>query len=388
MPLNNRVWSAGRILVIAACLVATYLIFAVTAMRVALRVREVPVPDLRNQTVAEATAQLQDAGLALSVDESGRLDPKIPAGRIALQDPAPGAVTRRQRSIRVWVSRGPRNTVVPSLTGESERAAQLRLEQDGLAANTVIVFFGDNGQAHVRGKQFCYESGLLVPMIVRWPKNFPEPKNFQAGTVNTNLLEAIDLAPTMLEIAAAKVPAQMQGAPFLGDHVGAPKRYVFGARDRCDETVFRFRTVRDAQYRYIRNFTPEHPFLQANEYKEKQYPVWNLLKELNASGKLTPEQAVLCAPTMPAEELYDLESDPDEVRNLASSLEDAKVLKRLRGVLEKWIRDSGDQGRELEPADLAARKGMTNAQTNPQSGYALGETNLQPKMMTVPATRK
>src|SRR5919107_603396 len=108
MSLNKRVWSAGRLFAIAACLVATYLLFAVTAMRVALKVRELPVPDLRNRTVAEATAQLQDAGLALAVDESGRLDPKIPAGRIALQDPAPGAITRRQRSVRVWVSQGPR----------------------------------------------------------------------------------------------------------------------------------------------------------------------------------------------------------------------------------------------------------------------------------------
>ena len=132
MQLRNRMWSAGRLFAIAACLIATYLIFAVTAMRVALKVREVPVPDLRNRTVAEATAQIQDAGLALAVDESGRLDPKIPAGRIALQEPVPGAITRRQRTVRVWVSRGPRVTIIPALAGESERAAQLRLQQDGL----------------------------------------------------------------------------------------------------------------------------------------------------------------------------------------------------------------------------------------------------------------
>ena len=151
MRLNTRLWSAGRLFAIAACLVATYLIFAITAMRVAFRVREVPVPDLRNHTVAEATAQLQEAGLALAVDDSGRLDPKIPAGRIAIQDPAPGAITRRQRSIRVWVSRGPRNTVVPSLTGESERAAQLRLEQDGLAVTAL---------AEVRSSDF--PSGTII----------------------------------------------------------------------------------------------------------------------------------------------------------------------------------------------------------------------------------
>jgi eukaryotic-like serine/threonine-protein kinase len=137
MHLRNRVWSAGRLFAIVACLIATYLLFAVTAMRVALRVREVPVPDLRNRTVAEATATLQEQGLALTVDESGRLDPKIPAGRIAVQEPAPGAITRRQRSIRVWVSQGPRVTVIPALTGESERAAQLRLQQDGLSVRSL-----------------------------------------------------------------------------------------------------------------------------------------------------------------------------------------------------------------------------------------------------------
>lgn len=133
MPFRTRVWSAGRVFAIAACLVVTYLLFAVTAMRVALKVREVPAPDLRNHTVAEATSTLAEEGLALAVDTSGRLDPKIPAGRIALQDPAPGAITRRQRSIRVWLSQGPRVTVIPSLTGESERSATMRLQQDGLS---------------------------------------------------------------------------------------------------------------------------------------------------------------------------------------------------------------------------------------------------------------
>jgi N-sulfoglucosamine sulfohydrolase len=258
-----------------------------------------------------------------------------------------------------------------------------KLEQDGLANNTVIVFFGDNGQAHVRGKQFCYESGLLVPMIIRWPKQFPEPKNFKAGTVNTQLLEAIDLAPSMLEIAGARVPTRMQGVPFLGDHARAPKQFVFGARDRCDETVFRFRTVRDGQYRYIRNFTPERPFLQANEYKEKQYPVWNLIKELNTQGKLTPVQAVLAAPTMPKEELYDLNVDPHETNNLALRWDHQPTVLRLRGVLEKWIEESNDQGKELEPAALAASKGVTKTNTNPNAGYTLdgkppGAANVRP----------
>jgi arylsulfatase A-like enzyme len=260
-----------------------------------------------------------------------------------------------------------------------------QLETDGLADNTVVVFFGDNGEAHVRGKQFCYDSGLRVPMILRWPKGFPSPKQLSAGKVDDRLLAAIDLAPTMLELAGAKKPSGMQGEIFLGRGAERPRQYVFGARDRCDETVFRFRTVRDARFRYIRNFTPERPFLQPNEYKEKQYPVWKLLPELNAQGRLTPAQAALCAPRMPEEELYDLELDPDEVHNLAGSATHRKVQDRLRHALERWLEESRDQGRTLEPEELARRKGMTKADTNPQSGYGLDEVTLAPRQMKLPA---
>ena len=246
-----------------------------------------------------------------------------------------------------------------------------QLERDGLRENIIIVFFGDNGQAHVRGKQFCYDSGLHVPLIINWPSKFPVPKHFTKSSVDDRLIAAIDLAPTMLAVASTVKPAGMQGEVFLGDKAGKPREYVFGARDRCDETVFRFRTVRDARYRYIRNFTPERPFLQANDYKERAYPVWNLLKELHAGGKLTPLQAVLCAPQMPAEELYDLDSDPHETKNLVQSSEHQRVLKRLRSELERWIKDSNDQGRELESAELAARKGVTKPGTEPNKGYAL-----------------
>lgn len=230
-----------------------------------------------------------------------------------------------------------------------------QLEADGLADNTVIVFFGDNGQSHVRGKQFCYDSGLRVPLIIRWPKDFPAPRGFRPRTADDRLLAAIDLAPTMLALAGAPKPAKMQGEIFLGDHAVPARQYVFGARDRCDETVFRFRTVREARYRYIRNFTPDRPFLQPNAYKERSYPVWNLLKELHAAGKLTPAQAALCAPTMPEEELYDLETDPHEINNLAQSPSHQEVRRRLRTALEKWIEESNDQGRAFEPADVVRR---------------------------------
>ncbi|HVJ86946.1 MAG TPA: sulfatase [Caulifigura sp.] len=245
-----------------------------------------------------------------------------------------------------------------------------QLEKDGLASNTVVIFTADHGQAHVRGKQFCYEEGLHVPLVIRWPAGVAAPADYKAGTVTDRFVESIDLAPTMLALGGTDKPKGMQGQVFLGDNAEPARKYAFGARDRCDETVFRLRTVRDGRYRYIRNFTPERPFLQTNDYKERSYPVWNLLKELHAQGKLTPAQEFLCQPTMPAEELYDLEADPHEIKNLAESKDPihAAKLKELRGVLEKWIEETNDQGRTLEPKELADAKGVTKPGGRPNAG--------------------
>ncbi len=246
-----------------------------------------------------------------------------------------------------------------------------QLEADGIADRTIVVFTSDHGQAHVRAKQFCYEEGLHVPLIIRWPKAFPAPSQIKPGTVDARFIEAIDLAPTFLAIAGVAKPEGMQGRVVFGEKAEAPREFVFAARDRCDETVFRFRTVRDAKYRYIRNFTPERPFLQANQYKETSYPVWNLLKELDAQGKLNQYQRVLTSPTMPPEELYDLDDDPHEIHNLATC-GDPKCqaeLTRLSTILDRWIEESNDQGKELEPTELAAARGMTKPKTNPQTGY-------------------
>lgn len=245
------------------------------------------------------------------------------------------------------------------------------LKRDGLLENTVICFFGDNGQAHVRGKQFCYEEGLNVPFIMRWPSGCTAPAGYEAGKVSDRLLMSIDLTATSLAWAGIAKPRGMQGQVFMGDKAEPVREFVFGARDRCDMTVFRFRTVRDADYRYIHNFTPEHPFLQFNEYKERQYPVWNLIKELAAQEKLTPEQAVLAAPSMPEEELYDLRSDPFEIHNLAKSNkpQDRAALERLRNALNSWIERSNDQGRIPEPEEVARNEGATK----PKAPHAKGQ---------------
>jgi serine/threonine-protein kinase len=132
MALRTRVWSAGKLLLIGSALFLTYLLFAAAAMRVALKTREVEVPSLAGKTVSEATGILGESGLQLRVEEGRRTDPKVPAGQILTQEPHPGIRTRRERSVKVWVSAGPRSTIVPALIGESERTARLRLQQEGL----------------------------------------------------------------------------------------------------------------------------------------------------------------------------------------------------------------------------------------------------------------
>ncbi len=132
MALKTRVWGAGKLVLVGGALVLTYVLFAAASMRVALKTREVGVPMLMGKPVSEATAVLADIGLNLKVEETRRIDPKVPAGQILSQEPAAGARTRRERSVKVWVSSGARATIVPDLIGESERTAQLRLQQDGI----------------------------------------------------------------------------------------------------------------------------------------------------------------------------------------------------------------------------------------------------------------
>ena len=132
MALRTRVWSAGKLLLLVGALAATYVLFAAAAMRVALRSREVQVPDFTNRTANEVSAIAADLGLALKVDDARRLDAKIPVGRVLAQDPVPGSTARRQRTLRIWLSAGQRASTVPGLVGETDRTAQLRLSQDGL----------------------------------------------------------------------------------------------------------------------------------------------------------------------------------------------------------------------------------------------------------------
>ena len=140
MPFKARVWSLGKLLVLVSALAGTFLLFALVSMRVALRARDVEVPNLVGATVESATATVTDLGLALRVDPNKRFDERVAAGGIVQQEPLPGMTARRQRSIRVWISSGPRATTVPGLVGQNERTARMRVDEEGLEVATVSEF--------------------------------------------------------------------------------------------------------------------------------------------------------------------------------------------------------------------------------------------------------
>lgn len=222
-----------------------------------------------------------------------------------------------------------------------------RLEADGLADDTVVIFFGDNGRLEARGLDWCYDSGLHVPLIIRWPRHHPAPAGYRPGTVSHELVSLLDVTATTLAVAGIPKLAPLHGRILLGPRAEAAPPYVFGARDRTDDAPQRIRTVRTGRFRYIRNFMPEKPFLAPHTYKDAHYPVYRVIREFAAAGKLTPAQAALAAPRLPDEELYDSAADPHEVNNLAGSADPApqRALQELRSALSRWIEETNDQGR-------------------------------------------
>ncbi len=231
-----------------------------------------------------------------------------------------------------------------------------RLDEERLSENTVVFFFADHGRPMPRGKQFLYEGGIHIPLIVRLPAKF-RPEGFEPGGLRDDLISSIDITATTLLMAGVDPPAHLEGQPFLGAEVRG-RDFVMAARDRCDETVDRIRAVRTKRFKYIRNFFLDRPYNQQNIYKDTSYPPLQVMRQLHEEGKLTVAQGLFMSSRRPEEELYDLEADPNEVNNLAGSPGVQPTLERLREMLHRWIEESGDQGAIPEdplPADTRLR---------------------------------
>ena len=216
-----------------------------------------------------------------------------------------------------------------------------RLEAGGLLDNTVVFFLTDHGISHARGKQFLYEEGIWIPFVAWGPGIVPE------GKTRDDFIAHIDLGATSLQLAGIPVPDWMQGQPLFGSCT-KPREYVVSARDRCDETVDRIRSVRKGNFKYIRNYYPERPYLQPCKYKDGK-PFMPVLRELYAAGELDAAQSLQLAETRPEEELYDLSKDPWEIRNVAGDPAYQEALRELRGILANWELESNDLGRFPEP---------------------------------------
>ncbi len=216
------------------------------------------------------------------------------------------------------------------------------LEKEGELDNTIIFFWGDHGDGLPRAKRWLYDSGLNIPLIIKWPDSN------RAGQVDDRLISSIDLGPTVLSLAGIPVPAHMQGIPFLGDQAGSPRDAVFAARDRVDESYDMIRSVRTNNYLYVRNYYPNEPFPIWVPYLSNM-PIYKEMLRLDAEGRLTGPQKSWMAYSRPPEELYDVKADPYQIKNLINDPKYRNILTDLRERHEKWTLETGDMGHMNEP---------------------------------------
>lgn len=220
-----------------------------------------------------------------------------------------------------------------------------QLEEDGLAENTIVFNWSDHGPLP-RGKRWPYDQGIRTPLIVRWPGVL------EAGSVDEELVSTVDLAPTILSLAGIDIPRHLQGQAFLGPQAQSPRDYVYAYRDRHDEAYDMVRAVRDRRFKYLRHYRPDLPYLIWNPYRNR-HPILQEMWRLYLAGELSGPQLIMFQ-DRPAEELYDTESDPYEIHNLAQDPTCVAELQRLRNALDGWLDDIGDLGR-LSEAEMVGR---------------------------------
>lgn len=210
------------------------------------------------------------------------------------------------------------------------------LEQDGLLNNTIVFFFSDHGDGLPRAKRWVYDSGLQVPLIVRYPEG-------KGGTIEGRLVSFVDFAPSVLSLAGLPIPIHMEGKAFLGRQAGSPRRYVYGFRDRMDPAPETIRAVRDHRFKYVRNYRPELPYIGYLPYRD-QAPIMRDIRRLMDGNLLGEEQWQFWSLKKPLEELYDTKTDPDEIHNLAADPTFGDKLAELREARDAWVERHGDLG--------------------------------------------
>lgn len=212
-----------------------------------------------------------------------------------------------------------------------------RLEKEGLSENTLVFLIGDNGRCMPRGKQFLYDGGIQVPLIIRWPNKI------KAGQVNNDLVSTLDITKTILDLVGAKPKVPLHGKNLF-DGSTANRAYIFAARDKMDSTYDASRAIRSKQFKLIHNLMPERPYCQFNRYKEDSYPTLAAMNVMFLKGELNEVQSKFMANSKPEYELYDLLNDPYELNNLANDQKYQAVKDEYLHQLNIWRSSVNDYG--------------------------------------------
>ena len=212
------------------------------------------------------------------------------------------------------------------------------LEKDNLLDSTIVFWYTDHGGPLPRQKRLCYDSGLKVPMIIRFPNAW------RATEVDSQLVSFVDFLPTILSLAGVEPPKNIDGQAFLGKYKASKKRkYIHAAADRFDEKYDMIRAVRDNRFKYLRNYNTEKPYYLAVNYRENM-PIMKELLRLKEKGQLTAAQAQWFRPSKSPEELFDTQNDPHELHNLANQARYAEKLEELRQECDQWMEAIEDKG--------------------------------------------
>lgn len=242
------------------------------------------------------------------------------------------------------------------------------LREDGLTEDTIVFFYADHGSGMPRSKRSVYNSGLQVPFVVYFPEKWRHlaPPDYQAGGVSDRLIGFVDLAPTVLSLAGVEPPAHMQGRAFAGPYIAPSPDYLFAFRGRMDERPDFTRAATDGRYVYIRQYMPHRVYGQHVGY-QFETPATAVWFKLFGGDKTSNAPQALFWREKPAEELYDLQADADEIRNIAADPDNSSIIERMSRVLRDWEADIRDLG-FLPESQIHSR-------SNDTTPYEMGHDN-------------
>jgi N-sulfoglucosamine sulfohydrolase len=284
-------------------------------------------------------------GKASAKKGKGKNKKKTTAGTIPRTDPSKMKVAPYYPDVSIMRQEYAHHYDTIRQTDDEVGQIIAKLKADGLLENTIVFFWTDHGMRLPRHKQWLYEGGIRVPLVVAGP-------GFKTG-VRADLVSGIDITVATLALAGVAKPTWMEGQNFLGAN-HKPREFVVSARDRCDYTIERVRAITTKKYKYLRNFLTDRPFMQPH-YRDGR-PYIEVPRQLFKEGKLNAAQAFMWSPKRVAEELYDLEADPHEIKNMVADPAHAGALAQHRKILADWIKKTDDKGQY--PESVASLRGV------------------------------